>query len=417
MEIRSALSIFRPYAAVLLTMLAATITTGYLLVREQRTVWAFVPGSTGPNIKSDIIERFKSLRTGDDHIRPGAVLELLDLMTADRKHVKFFVAEADFRSSEINGLDQWKDLLNGGATLVNSVDEFRRNDGGVSKPIAEGCQLKSLDIMGAPQQIGDVVFEDCKGKYPDFGIKRVADVAIILWKENPAKAICTTDYTKHDDNGYSTDEKYRTCVSKSVETGLQSLFIKLTQGQYAPALVLPALATGTGLVHPEYIYGAYRAALTSRLSGTESVSQLPECIIFLFFRGWLPRQVSDHEQAIANLITGLHDTWSETAAKYRQLGPIATLLGISCGLTVLAFAIIIRRPRLSAEGPKDLTATQLFLALAGWGLAAQGAVTIAQTILGVFVSSSTLTSFCIGLSAVALAWIVSRSEDAFRSFS
>jgi hypothetical protein len=408
----------RPYALVLLVMIVGTIATGCLLLREQDTVWAFVPGSDGFNIKSDVAARLATLRDGNKQLRPGSTIELLDLMTADRTHVKLYVAEAEFTSSGLDGLDKWKDLLSGGAILVNSVDEFRRNNGGISEPIAKGCTLTSLDTSGVPQQVGEVVFEPCKGRYADAGVGRVADIALILWKENSAKAICSTDYAKHDENGYSTDEKYLECVTKSVGIGLQSLFIKLaTQRQQSSALVLPALATGTGLIHPGRIYDAYLATLGAKLSGTESLSQLPERIVFLFFRGWSPRHLTDHEQGIANLIAGLHDTWSDTAVKYRQLRPIATLLGIVSALTVLAFGIIIWRQTHSSEGLKDLTPTKLFFALVGWGLAAQGAVTIAQTVLGVFVGSSTWISFSIGVCAVALAWIVSRSEGAFKHFS
>jgi hypothetical protein len=389
--------------------------TGFVLYQEQRATWVTIPESAGINVKQDVFERLQRMRDKEGLVEQGAFRELMDLMDAEKNRVTLYVAEADFQSTEIGGLAAWKELVSGGAILVNSVDEFHRNDGGTSKPIAEGCGLQPLDVDGAVHQIGEVRFEPCKNDYLKSGIQQVANVALVLWKDDPARAICKIKVPGTDENGYSKDADYRTCISTSAKIALAALFRPLPalQGSVPPTtLLLPALATGTGAIHPEVIYQAYLNVLGGKLADDSAIEQLPRRIVFLLWRNWTAPQVLDHEQAIANLIDGLNQIWVAKSMKFRQVSPVATLLGILCGFLALTVATIYLRS-FDADFAHSPPTTELWMAYVGWGLAAQGAAIAVQPILVRFFGSGVTVSFLAGAGGIVVAWFVSRANKAF----
>src|SRR5262249_50959747 len=142
--------------------------------------------------------------------------------------------------------------------LVNSVDEYRRL-AGTSSSIAAGCGLTPLIEGGREtQEIGTVFFEDCKADAPyhSSGIRRVADVAIVLWENRTPRVICQPIDVSVDANGYWKDPVYQKCIVAWIERALRDLF-RTPEVASSSALVMPALGTGAGGVNPEITYQTY----------------------------------------------------------------------------------------------------------------------------------------------------------------
>jgi hypothetical protein len=406
----SAIAAAGAHGLVLAALVLATGVAGYFLYQEQHADWATVPGGTGVNVKQHVMTLLQKLEDDRGRIRPGARQELLNVTAGDGRRVIFIVNEADIRTTGMDGLE-----LQAGATLVNSVDEYRRLEG-TSGLMGTGCGLLPLPEGSIPQQIGDVYFEECKSAKPYFGqgIRNVADIAIVLWKTNSSRPICQSDESA-DDNGFSKDPIYQKCISGWLQSALKKLFVAVPEVRDSTAIVMPALATGAGRTNPEVTYQAYREVLDDKLTHSDAGSPFPPRVIFLFWRGWPPSELMAHEQAMANLIEELHNSWKEKSAKFRQVGPVATIFGIMCALTFTGFVIVIQRAR-ATSASTNVSVKQFAMTMIGWGFAAQGAAVTAQLLFGRILGSSEFVSFVVGIVAVGLAWLFVLTNKAFGDF-
>ena len=414
---------FIRHPRLLLALLLATVGTAYLLNMNMAETWAAVPGGSGVNVKRQVLQQLASA-TVDGVVLKGASLKLLTLRAPDRNRVDIHVAEADFLESTIDGSERWDPVLLGDAILVNSVDEFHRNNGGMSKSIARGCGLKSMnpdpDRADHADQIGDVTFEACQGPYSSVGIGHVANVALIVWRDDKGRGRCRdvahVETVGTSDDGYSADPTYASCISGWIGYAMSDLLIRRAEVESPSTVLIPALGTGTGGVPPEATYQAYRRVIEDLLALSEASSSLPDNLVLLLWRGWSPDQWAAHQIAIANLVSELHNRWAMRAVKYRQIAPLATLLGVLSGLIVLALAITIWRG--DALGRlRCMAELQLAMTLIGWGLAALGLVAVLQATIGLVLRASWLTNFFLGVGGVVLAIVGERARDAFREAS
>jgi hypothetical protein len=379
----------------------------YRLHDEQVSSWANVPGELSLNVKDGITARLRTLET-DGRVKEGTHLPMLQLRGSARNLVNLYVAEANFTEDGIDGIEGWKDLVAQGAVLVNSSDEFRRNDGGLSKSIAAGCGIKSKDPeKDFPDQIGSVFLERCKGLYEKEGVKVVVDAAIVTWGTGPdtGRPKCPGRNVVYINSPYSADAGYTACVTRWINYAITDVFYRRTELGDFPTLIIPALATGHGKIAPEFVYQEYRKIIDDFLAKPELSPQLPKNLILLISRQWVPRVWDYHRAALANLVSELHDRWSIFSGKYRQAGPIATLLGVLLGLIVIVVGVSARTFLLSPL-LFSLSESKLTLTLVGWGLGAFGLVAALQAILAPIVGENLLSRFgtevSVGVGAVAV---------------
>jgi hypothetical protein len=408
-------------ARLLAGLLLAAIFVAIQLHSEQLTTWATVPEGSGVNVKREVLGRLTVVTDTLGKVKPGAKVHLLSMLGAARNRIDLFLAEADFSRQTIEGADQWRDLLIGETVLVNSVDEYRRNNGASSEIIAAGCRLTSLkEGIDKPHQIGDVFLEPCNGPYRTTGISHVADVAIVVWADEDGRPRCkkkqARDRSVLAENFNTPDPEYASCISGWTAYALSDLFGQRPEAEDSRTIVIPSIATGVGEVPPEAFYQAVRKTVEEMLSSPEASENLPDRLILLLWRNWKADEWTNHQIAIANLVSELHNRWRAKAAKFQQVGALASILGILVGLiavvlvTALSSVAVPRRLR-------DMDEKQLAITLVGWGLAALGLITVLQSLLGSFLRNSAFTSLLLGIIAVLLAVMVQRAKDSFGDVS
>jgi hypothetical protein len=401
-------------------LVAISLLVAFNLHTEQIFKWSSVPASANVNVTQEIVEKLGSLEKSG-HVGEGAFVEVLRLRGSARNSMNLYVAEADFTNSGIVGIEHWKDLLARGGVLVNSSDEFRRNDGGMSERVAVGCSIRSKDPKSDfPDQIGSVFLEPCRGPYQLEHVELVAHAAIVTWGTEgdlgrPACVRSQADWTKR----YSIDQGYSKCVTDGIKEAVSDLFYRRKEVRDWPTLLMPALGTGTGAIQPNAVYDVYQKIIFEFLSSSELSPQLPENLVLLLSRRWTPDEWKYHRFGIAHMVSGLHDRWSIFSGKYRQTGPIETLLGVLIGLILLVLGIIARAPLVSSQ-LFTLSEGKLALTLIGWGLGAFGLITALQAILtpivGVNFSSKfgTEINISLGIVAVLVATFIFQVEDLFK---
>jgi hypothetical protein len=226
-------------------LIAISLIVAFNLHAEQIFKWSSVPAAANVNVKQEIVEKLGNLEK-NGHVGEGAFLEVLQLRGSARNSINLYVAEVDFTESGIDGIEHWKDLLARGAVLVNSSDEFRRNDGGMSKSVAAGCSIPSKDPnTDFPDQIGSVFLEPCKGPYRLEHVELIAHAAIVTWGTEgdlgrPACVRSPSDAAKR----YSIDQGYSSCVTDGIKEAVSDLFYRRKEVRDWPTLLMPALGTG-----------------------------------------------------------------------------------------------------------------------------------------------------------------------------
>ncbi|WP_407117150.1 hypothetical protein [Bradyrhizobium sp. LMG 9283] len=405
-------------------LVAICLLVAYNLHTEQIFKWSSISDSADIDVTKAITDKLATLGKSG-RVDEGAFLEVLRLRGSARNLMSIFVAQGDFTESRtIEGIEHWKDLVAGGALLVNSTDEWRTNDGGMSKSVAAGCTIRSKDpSKDFPDQVGSVSIEPCVGSYQsEHHVERVAHAAIVTWgtEGDLGRPSCKRTDKDQSPGRYSTDQGYLKCATEAIKEAVTDLFYRRKEVRTLPTLLLPALGTGTGAVQPNAVYDVYQNVIYEFLSKPELSPQLPEKLVLLLSRNWTEAQWKYHRYGIAHMVSGLHDRWSIFSGKYRQTGPIETLLGVLIGLIVLVLGIAARTPPIS---PRlfGLDEGKLTLTLIGWGLGAFGLIAALQAVLtpllGLNFSSKFGTEINIGLgiAAVLLATFVLQGEDLFKN--
>src|SRR5271170_1227385 len=182
---------------------------------------AFVSGGAANPTSVDIGKVLDAM-TSQGRLRQGAIAELAELRRNDGLSLSLIVAEGKFGPSSIEPEPVWIDLLKRPTLLVSSGDELLRNNGGISKSIGIGCDIKQVKI---PLATGELFPSDCNGPYKRMypNVQGVRSAIIKAWSSVDERADCEPKSISEIEGPQS---EYTKCVSDAIKISLTSLFRK-----------------------------------------------------------------------------------------------------------------------------------------------------------------------------------------------
>lgn len=349
------------------------------------TATPFAAGNLANPSAPDIAHLLDQLAP-DGVLQRGASVDVAVLTKNDGSHVTFTVAEGSFEDSTIDPPVAWSKLLKNPAAIVSSGDEFLSNDGGISRPIGRGCNIR---YSGDPIPTGTTVVLPCNGDYVKAfpKIVFVANAVVIAWKGVDETPNCRTDLSTPLN---PSQPEYVACVQNAIGNSLTDLFSKQEMNRI-DSLVLPALGTGTGGVAKGFFYQSVAAAVAKCLEAVGCGQRLPTRIILAVSSG--DRSASGWtatKGAIARNIVSLGDSWRLHYTPDSHVERQARYLGVLLVLFVFVVLLSFQRwlPKTIAQRIALPEGSSLWLLVLGWGIVAAGTFSILSDVMDVFLPSN-----------------------------
>lgn len=345
----------RVLVALLALCLAAVC--AWTAVRSETLVWAspLVP------IEYEQPAYLGAIRTAVASGRGGPI-DLLSLRTPDGSSTTISAIVGHFESTDIEPHDTWVNASLSNAMLVNSVDEHESNSGGMSGAISDGCGFTDQRASLGP---GLVHRHVCAGKYLQFGIHQIANIATVTYTDVNAGAPCY--------NPNASDETLKLCVKGVIHKGLQHLFKSLSkdsQAERPDAVIIPQLGTGHGGLDKATFYESLTQSIEWLLEESGPHPHLPRRILL---QAQLDSDGTLHsgDEALAAQLLELQTHWNSPShhTKVDSTG-LWVAVGVLAGVAVMS--LLGRVPTAVGAGAPI---GQRFLFALGWSMAAYGSAT------------------------------------------
>ncbi len=390
--------------AVILALVAA-----YGLSRIQREYpsdWArILPQVSAPESPAIDLQRALQQISDGDGPKAGSRLPLAQFVQSDGSRILVVLVEGQFFDRSIEPREVWR-TLGRDLILVSSVDERRSSTGNLSSPVTAGCAIPTEEFS---QQLGSTSINECQGVYrKEFHIHAVARMSAVVEASNADQSPC---WARYGISGREAD--YQTCISNAVASGLGDLFSGVHARQSVDAIILPAIATGTGKLS--------KAAFYNKLLVDTLVPQLnrdyyiPGTIYLQVWRGDPDKRWPETEIAIAGAVAAAVTTWNFRSEHKAPDSEWLSLTGVAIGscLMLLILTVGVRFGILSDLLPVVSPFRPVFVV--SWISAAVGLVSVFKAVFGFFPAHlNPYLQVAAGALAAFLCDPMTRADDAIR---
>jgi len=358
------------------------------------------------------LEKLLTEVTSGGRVQKGAKVSLAIVRTDSGETVEISVVEGTFEDRTIEPEEVWQKVIGYKALLVNSADEYFRNDGGVSEHIGKGCTLNRVDQKAT----GDLIFTQCVGNYRDRfpGIIGVESAIIQAWSSVDEEKDCEPAAVSAVEGPQNYHNK---CVTDAIERAMSTLLESLNPGEI-DTIILPALGTGTARLPKSMFYlTAFKAIEKCLAAKNNCAMRLPKHFVLSVWSGEGPDKWTETKSAIERTFSNFLKRWNIEYSPDSNFDKQARYLGISLALLVFMFLIASKNRLAMIVFPGGVSS----ILLLGWGFAAAGALSVVSGTLAELVPHSVVIVFSpvfyniiLGSISVLSCLVVKRAADAFR---
>jgi hypothetical protein len=388
-------------------VLAVVAAYGLLKIhREYPARWArILPQSSAS--ESPAIDLQRALHQIEDADGPkvGSRLPLAEFVQSDGSLIRVLLVEGQFFDRSIEPRRIWQ-ALGRNVTLVSSVDEHRSSTGNLSNPVTAGCAIPEEEFI---QQLGSTSITECHGIYREkFHIHDLARMSVVVGASNAEQSPCWEHY------GLSGQENYQLCISNALGSGLQNLFSEIDRRRYIDAMVLPAIATGTGKLSKAAFYNKLLVeTLVPQLK--DSDHYIPRTIYLQVWHGDPDKRWPETKIAIAGAVANAVERWDFRSEHKVPDSEWLSVTGVAIGscFMLIALAAGVRVGFVSNLLP--IVSPFRPLLVLSWVAAAIGLVSVFKLFFGFLpVHFSPYWQVAAGALAAPLCEPMARADDAVK---